>query len=277
MTEMPPEWLPDPLGRYDHRFWNGSEWTEHVANGGQAEVDPLGISPTRDLELAEPVPKPDLLPSTLEDGAHAFEGEQTEALTAERDDASAQTRVPAPISQPGHHPGPTPAPIPPLATPVDTAGTLRGKGVTGTVKVDDHFVTIARKGAMAKMNYGWTRGEKRIPIDTIAAVQFKKAGMSRGYIQFTLAGGNESTRGVMAATQDENSVLFTGGHESEFRAIRDHIERRIASRQTASRAPASVAPAGPADLATQLRALAALRDEGLLTEEEFAAQKAKLL
>ena len=44
-------------------------------------------------------------------------------------------------------------------------------------------------------------------------------------------------------------------------------------------APAApAAPAAPqADLATQLRQLAELKDQGILTEEEFAAQKAKLL
>jgi hypothetical protein len=40
-------------------------------------------------------------------------------------------------------------------------------------------------------------------------------------------------------------------------------------------APAPTAP--PTDLADQLRKLAALRDEGILTDEEFAAQKARLL
>jgi hypothetical protein len=38
------------------------------------------------------------------------------------------------------------------------------------------------------------------------------------------------------------------------------------------------APAPPAgDLTSQLRELASLRDQGILTDEEFAAQKAKLL
>lgn len=44
--------------------------------------------------------------------------------------------------------------------------------------------------------------------------------------------------------------------------------------------PPSAAPAPPAeavDVADQLRKLAELRDQGILTEEEFAAQKAKLL
>ncbi|HAM22774.1 MAG TPA: hypothetical protein DCQ04_10980 [Actinobacteria bacterium] len=45
--------------------------------------------------------------------------------------------------------------------------------------------------------------------------------------------------------------------------------------------PAPAAPAAPAvpepDITDQLRKLAALRDDGILTDEEFAAQKAKLL
>ena len=51
----------------------------------------------------------------------------------------------------------------------------------------------------------------------------------------------------------------------------------------AAPAPAPVAaapaPAAPAttDVIAQLRSLAELRDQGILTEEEFAAQKAKLL
>jgi hypothetical protein len=40
---------------------------------------------------------------------------------------------------------------------------------------------------------------------------------------------------------------------------------------------AVVQPAEPADLITQLKELAALKDQGILTEEEFAAQKTRLL
>jgi hypothetical protein len=41
--------------------------------------------------------------------------------------------------------------------------------------------------------------------------------------------------------------------------------------------PQPAAPAAPADPIAQLRELGDLRDKGVLTEEEFAAQKAKLL
>ena len=37
-------WYPDPSGRHAHRFWNGTGWTPHVADGGQVAVDPLDQS-----------------------------------------------------------------------------------------------------------------------------------------------------------------------------------------------------------------------------------------
>jgi hypothetical protein len=48
--------------------------------------------------------------------------------------------------------------------------------------------------------------------------------------------------------------------------------------QYAQPAPAPAAAAAPApDTVSQLKELAALKDQGILTEEEFAAQKAKIL
>jgi hypothetical protein len=37
----PAAWQPDPTGKHDHRWWDGERWTEHVADAGQASVDPL--------------------------------------------------------------------------------------------------------------------------------------------------------------------------------------------------------------------------------------------
>ena len=66
-------------------------------------------------------------------------------------------------------------------------------------------------------------------------------------------------------------------------AVSNNVSRRQARRwgaedQAQQEAPAaSVAPAGSDDVATQLEKLADLKTKGVLTEEEFAAQKAKLL
>lgn len=42
---MPSGWFPDPLDRYDHRYFNGTTWTSDVSTGGQRYVDPLGTGP----------------------------------------------------------------------------------------------------------------------------------------------------------------------------------------------------------------------------------------
>jgi len=33
-------WHADPFGRFDHRYWDGERWTEHVATAGQQTIDP---------------------------------------------------------------------------------------------------------------------------------------------------------------------------------------------------------------------------------------------
>jgi uncharacterized protein YxjI len=38
----PPGWFPDPVGRHEQRYWDGSQWTEHVASHGRQSVDPVG-------------------------------------------------------------------------------------------------------------------------------------------------------------------------------------------------------------------------------------------
>ena len=37
----PRSWLPDPGGRHELRYWDGTKFTEHVADAGKISVDPL--------------------------------------------------------------------------------------------------------------------------------------------------------------------------------------------------------------------------------------------
>lgn len=65
-------------------------------------------------------------------------------------------------------------------------------------------------------------------------------------------------------------------------AVSNRVSRRQANRWAADEQPEqeAVAPAPaaePVDVADQLQKLAQLRDQGVLTDEEFATQKAKLL
>jgi hypothetical protein len=37
---VPAGWYADPAGRYELRYWDGSQWTEHVSRAGQQYTDP---------------------------------------------------------------------------------------------------------------------------------------------------------------------------------------------------------------------------------------------
>lgn len=54
-------------------------------------------------------------------------------------------------------------------------------------------------------------------------------------------------------------------------------DRQAAYQQETAPPPAPAAAAPAPDVVTQLKGLAELRDQGVLTEDEFAAQKAKIL
>src|SRR6476661_10286578 len=34
-------WYPDPMRRFEHRYWDGVRWTEHVSSAGSQSVDPV--------------------------------------------------------------------------------------------------------------------------------------------------------------------------------------------------------------------------------------------
>ncbi|HEX9506300.1 MAG TPA: DUF4328 domain-containing protein [Acidimicrobiia bacterium] len=42
---IPPDWYPDPTGAFHWRYWTGHDWTEHVSRDGQLFIAPL---PERD-------------------------------------------------------------------------------------------------------------------------------------------------------------------------------------------------------------------------------------
>ena len=64
--------------------------------------------------------------------------------------------------------------------------------------------------------------------------------------------------------------------DAEFQVLRSAVEQAILRRNRPQQQIVMQAPAAP-DLADQLGRLAALRDQGVLTSEEFDAQKARLL
>lgn len=154
---------------------------------------------------------------------------------------------------------------------------MKVKGRGGEIEFDGNFITIRHTGALGRITVG--KGDKRIPITSIIAVQVKPAGaMVNGYIQFTIPGGNEKRAGfgtqTIDAAGDENSVIFTKNQEEDFLKLRDVVEKAIIGRS----GPQVIVPAtaGPSKL-EQLKQLGELRDSGVLTAEEFEVEKGKIM
>lgn len=107
----------------------------------------------------------------------------------------------------------------------------KAKGHNGSVEFDGTSVIITREGFTARLSHG--RGEKRIPLRAITAIQWKDPGMlSSGFIQFTLSGGKEvnATKGnrTWAAADDENSVIIASKKEVEaMRVVKDEIQAAL--------------------------------------------------
>jgi len=148
---------------------------------------------------------------------------------------------------------------------------MRAKGIGGQLELYPNRVRIRRKGLVALGTHGLA-GDKDIPISSISAIQVKKAGMAtNGYIQFSILGGREAKRGLLQATKDENSIMFNWWQRQPFEAIHRAIEAKMTE----------LSPSPPAGAATsaadELKKWADLRDNGLITEEEFQAKKDQLL
>ena len=42
MSDVAANWYPDPQGRAELRYWDGTSWTDHISNQGVQGTDPLG-------------------------------------------------------------------------------------------------------------------------------------------------------------------------------------------------------------------------------------------
>jgi hypothetical protein len=97
------------------------------------------------------------------------------------------------------------------------------EGINGQIRLTQNRVIISRKGAKAFVTQG-LKGDKEIPISRITAIQFKPAdNLTNGYLQFSIEGGLESKGGVFAATQDENTVMFSVFQQPVFEEVKRYV------------------------------------------------------
>ncbi len=151
MSEHPAGWYPDPRGRHEYRYWDGTVWTDHVADQGQASTDPVDVvgpkasadspaeatasSTTAAASAAsqsEPVrePEPERSASSSPSAADAATAGSSSLWTTDPSEAPLSGDAPDPVQarEPARDPEPTAGPEPTVdPPPVTAAGSDPGR------------------------------------------------------------------------------------------------------------------------------------------------------
>jgi hypothetical protein len=147
------------------------------------------------------------------------------------------------------------------------------KGYNGQLLISENKLTIKRKGLGGFLAKGAMSGDKEIPIKSITAIEFKNANMlTNGFIQFSIHGEMGDKRGGVRVASDENTILFTKSQQDSFVKAKATIEDLIAKAEKTSQTVVNNVSA-----ADELKKFAALKEEGLITEEEYQMKKKELL
>ncbi len=153
---------------------------------------------------------------------------------------------------------------------------MRAEGYTGEVELLESKIRIKKKGGFLDVVLrgadakGQIRGDKDILFKEISAVEFKKATWAApGYIRFMFKGGQETkSRSFKDLKKDGNAVMFRPNQSSAFEKMKEAIDKKMALMEEDGTKTSDL---------DDLEKLAALRDKGIITEEEFNAKKKQLL
>jgi hypothetical protein len=152
---------------------------------------------------------------------------------------------------------------------------MKAEGANGQLLLLEDSVRIKRREATAFLNQG-LQSDRIIPLAQIASVQLKNAGaFANGYIRFTIKGENK----IKAAdiTQDDNTIIFKAAQQPPFDKIKTAIETKMSTAKLPGPTNIPQSKSFTYQYIDELEKLASLRDRGIITEEEFADKKRKIL
>ncbi len=281
-------WQADPFGRHELRYHDGSKWTEHVSDAGATSVDIPVPSP----EGTPPPPPPAAAPATPAAAGGGWKDKLKQA--AEQGKALAEKGKQAMAEQQAQR----------SAAAANDPNTLwvgeKKSAGTSAIGVSTTRYRITRDKIYVESGLMSSVSEQ-VPLWAVLDVDVRQNVMQRPknigdvavMIDTTQYPGHTGTELLLDNIEDPFTVRdLLNQHVGEARMKRQmqtqtqylqHGGPAFGAPQAPvygapPSAPAPVAPsATPVDLADQLRKLAQLRDEGILSEEEFAAQKQRLL
>jgi hypothetical protein len=246
------------------------------------------------LRLAGEAPSYQPRPPAFDANAVVFAGSAhtgVEAFAAElRQRIAIEARTPDPQLLPaqGRLPGLPPPPPGELFVQLVTG--------EGTVTADENGVQIRFQSALAFGARRKSDVQRWLPLTAIAEVEVLPARLMRwGYLRFVLAGLPAGYRRPKPAHDVDSVALITAKEEGTAEDLAAHVAARITGPRVVEPAllpgndpahwpappPVAAPPAGAspgvADAPAQLRELARLRAEGIITDADFEAKKRDLL
>jgi hypothetical protein len=245
------DWAKDPTGKHQLRYHDGTQWTEHVATNGAQSTDPM----------------PDQNPSAGQGGGelHAVHSVHSMQPTSDVTVWQGERRN-------------------------LTHAATSGKMVSAKYRMTEDGLYF-EQGLLSS-------AEEIIPLWAIVDVDVRQSmtqkarGVGNCVVHLDTKGFNYGqSRVVLESVDDPKQVRDTIARYANARRsemLEYQHSKEVHKRQagaTAIHMQGAVAPAPEASapsnagksLAEELRELAELRDAGILTEDEFAAQKARIL
>jgi Bacterial PH domain/Short C-terminal domain/Protein of unknown function (DUF2510) len=299
-------WLPDPTGRAELRYWNGATWTEHVSDQGTAGIDPLTTELPPPAAAFPPPPTPPPAGGAPAQAAPAGKVSWKDRLkqVADQGKAIADQGKQKLAEQNAKR-------TEQWANDPNTLWFGESKNAaTSAAGISKARYRITKDRVWIESGLLGTRTES-VPLWSIKDMDVRQAVWQRGkdigdvvlnledpsyganQDMFNVSGNIEgTTTGQVVldniespyAVLDILSPLISEARQKKTMERQSqylHVNPGMAGAAFGAPAPAP-APTQPAaapqlGMVEQLTKLGELRDAGILTEEEFAAQKAKIL
>lgn len=140
------------------------------------------------------------------------------------------------------------------------------------ISADDKQVTVEHKGLRSLANHGGT-GSTSIPYSSIASIDYKEPGLTRGHIVINPVSGSDLSGGFLnlagSAWGKKNAIIFGKSHKEEMDDIKAFIEKKMEEFRNGNNSTNSSAD--------EIAKFKKLLDDGAITQDEFDAKKKQLL
>lgn len=149
---------------------------------------------------------------------------------------------------------------------------FKAKGRNGSIELYPNRLIVIK--ALSGLQRKLTSGDNEIYLDSIKSINFKEANsMTWGYIQFETAANSKKLKkaSLMSAPNDDFTINFSKKTQSDFIKLKGLINEQRNSNKSQTIIQNQVSEAD------ELEKLAALKDKGILTEEEFNQKKKQIL